>query len=199
MSSHAATVPASTSIESPLRITSGKLIMWFFLVSDAMSFAGLLAMYGVLRMGDPHWPNPQSKFDIPLTALNTFVLICSSLTMVKAFTAAKHGDGPGLQKWLLATMGGGAIFLGIQAYEWTHLITHGLSLHQPIGATFFILTGFHGFHVLSGVIYLTIIRFAARGGRYLGPDKSGPVEITGLYWHFVDLIWILVFTFVYLL
>jgi heme/copper-type cytochrome/quinol oxidase subunit 3 len=163
-------------------------------------------MYGVLRMGDPSWPNPQKVLDIPLTALNTFVLICSSLTMVKAFSAAGRGDGPGLQKWLLATIAGGATFLGIQAYEWTHLITHGsagvggpLTLKQPIGATFYILTGFHGFHVLSGVIYLTVIRFAARDGRYLGPDKSGPVEITGLYWHFVDLIWILVFTFVYLL
>jgi heme/copper-type cytochrome/quinol oxidase subunit 3 len=197
---HATTMNGIERYEAPLTPGWGKLMMWFFLCSDAMSFAGLLAAYAAVRMGDSQWPVPSSVLDVPLTALNTFILICSSVTMVKALSAIRHGSPKGLVRWLLGTMAGGATFLCIQAYEWTHLIVHdGLSAKTSLfGATFFILTGFHGCHVLSGVIYLGCIAFRAARGGYTRESNS-PVEIAGLYWHFVDLIWILVFTFVYLI
>src|SRR3982750_1002878 len=178
----------------------GKVGMWLFLVSDALTFGGLLAAYGALRIGNKEWPDPTKILDIPLTAFNTFVLICSSVSMVLAVSAVRHGDQKKLQRMLLLTILGGLTFLGIQAYEWTHLLGHeGLSLRKDLFcATFFSITGFHGFHVTCGVIYLIVILFQARRGAFTDPDNLR-VEIAGLYWHFVALVWILVFTFVYLL
>ncbi len=197
---HVATMNEIETYEASLTPGWGKLMMWIFLCSDAMSFAGLLAAYAAVRMGNPDWPVPSSILGVPLTALNTFILICSSVTMVKSLSAIKRGDQKGLVSWLLATILGGATFLGIQAYEWTHLIVHdGLTIQSSLfGATFFILTGFHGCHVFSGVAYLGCIAFKSARGGYTREHNS-PVEIAGLYWHFVDLIWILVFTFVYLI
>ena len=198
--SHAATLTHPETYESPLTPGWGKLMMWIFLCSDAMSFVGLLAAYGAVRIGSPDWPVPSTRLDVPLTALNTFILICSSVTMVKALSAIKRDDRKGLMLGLLGTILGGSTFLGIQAYEWTHLIVHeGLTIQSSLfGATFFILTGFHGCHVLSGVIYLSCIFVKGARGGY-SSEHCSPVEIAGLYWHFVDLIWILVFTFVYLI
>ena len=178
----------------------GKVGMWLFLASDALTFGGLLAAYGAMRTGSPDWPVPSSILNVPLTALNTFILICSSVTMVKALSAIRHGNQKGLQNYLLATAGGGLIFLSIQAYEWTRLIGHdGLSLRKDLFcATFFSLTGFHGFHVFSGVVYLLTIWVRARMGDFTAQNNHR-VEVAGLYWHFVDLVWILVFTFVYLI
>ncbi len=199
--SHAATMdaPLDPSTPSPLSPSWGKVMMWLFLMSDAMSFAGLLCAYGAVRMSNSLWPVPSSILGVPLTALNTFILICSSVTMVKAVAAIQKGDQIGLRKFLAFTMLGGATFLGIQAYEWTHLIREGLTAqHSLFGATFFALTGFHGCHVFSGVVYLGFILRAAFQGRY-SASRWTSVEVVGLYWHFVDLIWILVFTFVYLI
>ena len=197
---HVATMNEIERYEAPLTPGWGKLMMWIFLCSDAMSFAGLLAAYAAVRMGNPEWPVPSSVLDVPLTALNTFILICSSVTMVKGLSAIRRGDRRGLVLWLLGTMAGGSIFLGIQAYEWTHLIVHEhLTIQSSLfGATFFILTGFHGCHVFSGVVYLGCIALKGARGGYTQENNSS-VEIAGLYWHFVDLIWILVFTFVYLI
>jgi cytochrome c oxidase subunit III len=199
---HAAAMehPMDPAQPSPLSPNWGKIMMWLFLMSDAMSFAGLLCAYAAVRMSNPAvWPVPSSILGVPLTALNTFILICSSVTMVKAVSAIQKGDVVGLKRFLKWTMLGGASFLGIQAYEWTHLIHEGLSVGGSLfGATFFVLTGFHGCHVLSGVIYLGCILSAAARGRYTVHNWNS-VEIVGLYWHFVDLIWILVFTFVYLI
>ena len=241
--------------ESPLTPESwGKLGMWVFLAADAMSFGGLLAGYGALRYGDPTWPVPSHILGIQLTAFMTFLLICSSVTMVEALAAIRQGNREGLERFLLLTVVGGMMFLGFQAYEWTKLIVHeGQSIrNNNFGATFFLLTGFHGCHVFGGVTYLSAVL-----GRALRTDKLGAivvplitvictiamlyvtslmqsafvaivgslvaagvvfavssalrgprgaysvhsnneVEIAALYWHFVDLIWILVFTFVYL-
>jgi cytochrome c oxidase subunit 3 len=178
----------------------GKVGMWMFLVSDALTFGCLLAVYGAMRIGSSDWPNPATILDIPLTAFNTFVLICSSVTMVLAVAAVRQRDQKKLERNLLGTIIGGIIFLSIQAYEWTHLIKHeGMSLRKDLfSATFFSITGFHGFHVTCGVIYLMVILAKAKRGAFNNPDNTR-VEIAGLYWHFVDLIWILVFTFVYLL
>jgi heme/copper-type cytochrome/quinol oxidase subunit 3 len=192
--------------ETPLTPESwGKLGMWVFLVGDAMSFGTLLAGYGAVRFGSADWPKPSDVLGINLTAFMTFLLICSSVTMVKGLSAAQHDDQAGFRKFIGLTILGGLIFLGLQAYEWTKLITHeGLGFtSNPYGAslfgtTFFIITGFHGMHVTGGVVYLLCILIRGWGGIYSAHNYS-PVEILGLYWHFVDLVWIMVFTFVYLL
>lgn len=186
--------------ESPLTPESwGKLGMWTFLSADAMTFGALLAGYGALRYGDPTWPHPSTILGIPLTAFMTFLLICSSVTMVEGLAGVRQGNLGKFKRFIFLTVLGGALFLGLQAYEWTHLIQHGESIRKNnFGATFFVLTGFHGMHVFSGVVYLSVILLLGISGRFSAENNS-EVEIAGLYWHFVDLIWILVFTFVYLL
>jgi len=188
--------------EAPLTPENwGKLGMWLFLAGDAMSFGCLIVGYGILRHASTNWPVPKDVLGINLTAFMTFLLIVSSVWMVTALSAIKKGDMRKFQKFLGLTILGGIAFLGCQAYEWTHLITHrlpeaGISFSTSLFATtFFVLTGFHGMHVTGGVIYNTCVLSAVSRGRY----GSKHVEIAGLYWHFVDLVWILIFTFVYLL
>jgi cytochrome c oxidase subunit 3 len=193
----------------PFGVTNGKFAMWLFLGSDGMSFMGLIATYVALRLGNlATWPDPTTILNIPLTALNTFILICSSVTMVKAFAAAQEGNVAGLKKWLAFTMLGGMIFLGIQAYEYYHLTHEGLypwaltgtfleenpGKSSLFGATFYACTCFHGFHVLSGVIYLGLTLLFVTRGKW----SQSSIEIVGLYWHFVDLVWIVIFTIIYL-
>jgi len=194
--------PSVEPAESPLTPESwGKLGMWVFLAGDAMSFGGLIVGYGLLRHASSNWPVPSQVLGINLTALMTFLLICSSVTMVLSLSAITRGDMRGFKKFLLLTILGGIAFLGCQAYEWTHLLTErlpelGFSFTTHLFATtFFVLTGFHGMHVTGGVIYNICVLAACLRGRY-GPKH---VEIAGLYWHFVDLVWILIFTFVYLI
>ncbi len=191
--------------ETPLTPESwGKLGMWVFLAGDAMSFGTLLAGYAILRGNSANWPVPVDVLGISLTAFMTFLLICSSVTMVKGLDAIKRGDQEGLVKYMWLTVGGGLIFLALQAYEWTHLIQVGLHLSANkwgdslFGTTFYIITGFHGMHVTGGVIYLAVIAMRGQKGVYSSTNWN-EVEIAGLYWHFVDLVWILVFTFIYLL
>jgi heme/copper-type cytochrome/quinol oxidase subunit 3 len=198
---HHAVEPA----ESPLTPESwGKLGMWMFLAGDAMSFGALLAGYGALRAGSADWPVPADVLGIQLTAFMTFLLICSSVTMVLALAGIQRGDMAALKKFLALTICGGLLFLGMQAYEWTHLIHEGLGLAgnkwgaSLFGTTFFCITGFHGAHVTGGVIYLGTYLVRALMGR-LNSGHANQIEIAALYWHFVDLVWILVFTFVYLL
>jgi cytochrome c oxidase subunit 3 len=201
---HTAAQPA----ESPLTPESwGKLGMWVFLAGDAMSFGALLVGYGLLRYVSSNWPLPSQTLGISLTAFMTFLLICSSVTMVKGLEAVKNNDRGMAKMYLLLTALGGLGFLGLQAYEWTHLIHEGLKLWENpwgsslFGTTFFIITGFHGMHVTGGVIYLLVmLSIVSKPTTALGPGWAyNVVEICGLYWHFVDLIWIMVFTFVYLL
>ncbi len=202
MSEAAATHAVIEPQESPLTPENwGKLGMWLFLAGDAMSFGGLIVGYGILRHASRDWPVPKDVLGINLTAFMTFLLIVSSVTMVLSLSAIQKHDMPRFKKFLGLTILGGLIFLGCQAYEWTHLITErmpeiGLSFSTHLFATtFFILTGFHGMHVTGGVIYNTCVLAAVSRGRY----EAKHVEIAGLYWHFVDLVWILIFTFVYLL
>jgi heme/copper-type cytochrome/quinol oxidase subunit 3 len=198
---HSAVEPA----ESPLTPESwGKLGMWVFLVGDAVGFGTLLAGYGGMRAMSADWPTPYDVLGINLTAAMTFLLICSSVTMVKALEWLGRGDKGRAKLFLLVTATGGAIFVGLQAYEWQHLIHQGLHINgNPWGASlfgtsFFLITGFHGLHVTGGVIYLlATIGVVSRRAR--PEDSYNFVEITGLYWHFVDLVWIMVFTFMYLL
>jgi heme/copper-type cytochrome/quinol oxidase subunit 3 len=201
MTTHSMVEPA----ESPLTPESwGKLGMWMFLAGDAVGFGVLLASYGALRATSTDWPSPYEVLGINLTAAMTFLLICSSVTMVKALEWLGRGDRDRAVKFLLYTAAGGAIFVGLQAYEWSHLIHAGLHINgnpwgsSLFGASFFLVTGFHGLHVTGGVIYLlAIARYVLNRPQ---PEASyNAVEIVGLYWHFVDLVWIMVFTFMYLL
>jgi heme/copper-type cytochrome/quinol oxidase subunit 3 len=166
-----------------------------------MSFGCLIVGYGILRHASTKWPVPAQVLGINLTAFMTFLLIVSSVWMVLALAAIQEGNKTRFNKFLGLTILGGAMFLGCQAYEWTHLLEHRLPelniffSTDLFATTFFILTGFHGMHVTGGVIYNTCVLAAVNRGRY----QAKHVEIAGLYWHFVDLVWILIFTFVYLL
>jgi heme/copper-type cytochrome/quinol oxidase subunit 3 len=200
--SEAAVMHSAESAESPLTPENwGKLGMWVFLAADAMSFGGLIVGYALLRHASAQWPVPAQTLGINLTAFMTFLLIVSSVTMVLSLSAIQNGDMRRFKKFLLLTIVGGLLFLGCQAYEWTHLITErlpevGISFTSHLFATtFFVLTGFHGMHVTGGVIYNSCVLAACLRGRY----GAKHVEIAGLYWHFVDLVWILIFTFVYLI
>jgi heme/copper-type cytochrome/quinol oxidase subunit 3 len=185
------------------KATPGKICMWLFLVTDAMSFSGFLIGYGVLRSSKV-WPTPADHLGVALSAFATFILICSSVSMVLSIDGCRLKDRAKMLRWLKVTIGGGILFLCIQVYEYYHLVHQGLSLSHFIGgqnlfgATFYMVTGFHGLHVLSGVIYLICEYINAHRGDY-DNGNYGRLEILGLFWHFVDLVWILVFTFIYLL
>ncbi len=192
-------VAHAIEFDTPTGIPNRKLGVWLFLVSEVMFFTALIGAYIVLRLGNPAWPVPSTILNIPLTGLNTFLLIVSSVTLVRAFAAAQDGNARGLRLGLVATVLLGATFLGIQAFEYHKLVHHGLTPSSSIfGSCFFTLTGFHGLHVLGGVIWLTIVTIKAFGGVYDDGRHLG-VELAGLYWHFVDLVWILLFTIVYLI
>jgi heme/copper-type cytochrome/quinol oxidase subunit 3 len=203
--SQAAAHPAIEPAETPLTPESwGKLGMWIFLVGDAVGFGTLLASYGGMRATSGDWPSPYDVLGINLTAFMTFLLICSSVTMVKALEWLGRGDRIRARTFLAYTAIGGAIFVGLQAYEWSKLIHEGLHINgnpwgsSLFGTSFFLITGFHGLHVTGGVLYLlAMIRYVTN--RPAPMASYNAVEITGLYWHFVDLVWIMVFTFLYLL
>ncbi len=180
--------------------TTGKLGMWLFIIVDGLSFTGLLIAGIALRAASPEiWPVAGELLNIPLTAFNTFLLICTSFTMVMALNCVQKGDQTGLKKFLGLTMAGGVVFLGIQVYEYSHFIMVDFLPSTSIyAAIFYVTTCFHGLHVLSGVIYIACILRMAGLNAY-SADNWDHVEILGLFWHFVDLVWILVFTIIYLI
>jgi len=238
---------------SPLKASYGKIMMWFFLLSDAFTFSGLLITYGLLRYSHPayqgkvsdfvpsqeYWPIPEKVFDgvpflhgisIPLAfvGLMTFILILSSVTMVLAVEAGHRMDRKNVMKWMLWTIVGGLTFLGCQAFEWSHFIAgsgkagwgidlngdgilqagvdfFGANLHmneygpQLFADLFFFITGFHGTHVFSGVVLNSIVFYQASVGVFERRGHYEMIEKVGLYWHFVDLVWVFVFTFFYLI
>ena len=176
-----------------------KLLMWIFLGSDCLFFGALIATYMVYRGQSLNGPYPVDIIDVPITTISTFVLLCSSFGMVQALAATIRNDQKAIQIWLLATAAMGAVFIGFQIYEFNAFKNEGLTLGSNLfGASFFTLTGFHGAHVTLGIIWLLGLFFAARKGR-LGPATSLDVEIMGLYWHFVDIVWIVIFTLLYLI
>jgi heme/copper-type cytochrome/quinol oxidase subunit 3 len=227
---HAAALPhpAHTLAEEGLGVYTQKLGMWVFLCSEVMFFTALIGSYIILRWGSAQtWPRPGDVLNIPLTALNTFILICSSVSMVKAYAAAVHDDQRGLRMWLLLTVLGGAVFVSVQAFEYWKLSHEGFlpsgfregsefferaarglvagatggtvepAAANLFGSTFYTMTGFHGFHVTCGVICMAYVWLKSLRGGYTQQDYRG-VEVIGLYWHFVDLVWIILFTIVYL-
>jgi heme/copper-type cytochrome/quinol oxidase subunit 3 len=180
-------------------VDNRKLGVWTFLGSEVMFFSGLIVTYLVMRGRSTNGPFPHEVLGVPLVGFNTFVLICSSMTMVTALAAIQKGNPAAMRKWLIATAVLGLVFLSGQAFEFTTLFARGLTPSTNLfGATFFTLTGFHGTHVLVGVIWiLFVLARAFRGG--ITAENHLAVELVGLYWHFVDIVWIIIFTLVYLL
>jgi len=239
-STHAAAAPGRSEWDggvSPMGASYGKLMMWFFLLSDAFTFSALLITYGLVRsshhgyvgavddfvFSQAYWPIPEIvyqsipffhgvKAPLVFVGIMTFILIMSSVTMVLAVEAGHRMDRKAVEKWMLWTIVGGIAFLSCQAWEWTHFI-HGVEIdgalvhaglsHNPYGppdfaAFFFFITGFHGFHVFSGVCLNFLIYYNTVMGVYDRRGHYEMVEKVGLYWHFVDLVWVFVFTFFYL-
>ena len=194
--------PAAAMEERPFAIPSKKLVMWLFIISDAVTFAAILFAYGYLRNATPDWPRP-FKFSpsIVNVIFMTFILVTSSLTMLLGVRAAKAGDKSGAVRWTFITAAGGVLFALLHIREWLGLIHEGVRLFQNpwgsglFGAAFFSITGLHLAHVTGGVIALVIVALRYKRGRY----NSDDIEVCGLYWHFVDLVWMFVVPFVYLL
>ena len=234
----------------PMKASYGKLMMWFFLVSDTFTFSALLVSYGLVRFSYPayagkvadfvsspaYWPIPEKVFDalpfmhglhapLVFVGIMTFILILSSVTMVLAVEAGHRMDRAAVEKYMLWTILGGATFLGCQAWEWTHFIhgtdngtvikelvdgswvsktVFGANLTQnqygppAFADLFFFITGFHGTHVFSGVVLNYLIFYRTSTGFYDRRGSYEMVEKVGLYWHFVDLVWVFVLTFFYL-
>jgi cytochrome c oxidase subunit III len=186
---------------SPYAVGSKKLGMWLFIVSDAITFGALLITYSYVRVGSLAWPRPFAGPSIANATVMTAVLLSSSVTMVLAVRAAKLEERSGVVGWLLATMLGGILFDVLHLREWLGLIEEGVRLFKnpwgtPLfGATFFGLTGLHMTHVTIGVVYLGIVAFGISRSKFTEED----VEVSGLYWHFVDLVWMFIFPLVYLM
>jgi cytochrome c oxidase subunit 3 len=204
-----------SSDKQTFHVPWGKAMMWIFLLSDTFIFSCFLTSYMNVRMSSPvPWPNPSEVFaltmfgqSIPLIliAIMTFVLITSSGTMAMAVNFGYRGDRAKAAALMLMTAAFGAIFVGMQAFEWTKLIEEGVRPWvnpmgaEQFGAAFFMITGFHGLHVSAGVVYLVIVALKVLRGDYeRDGGKYEIVEITGLYWHFVDLVWVFIFAFFYL-
>ena len=186
---------------SPWDLSWGKLMMWLFLISDAMTFAALLVGLWVARLGSPAWPNRLEIMNLRFVAAMTVILICSSTTMALAVYAARQGARRQAVWFLAATIAAGCLFAGMPATEWSHFIREGARLTgNPWGVpafsfTFFVITGLHGAHVLGGIVYLWIM--ADRIAR--GLSSAEGLEIAGLYWGFVDLVWVFIWSSIYLL
>jgi cytochrome c oxidase subunit III len=185
--------------EPAFSIPAKKMAMWLFIIADSATFAGCLVVYGFIRNGTADWPRPFHS--ITNVAIMTFVLLTSSLTMLAGIHSAQKGDKTGAFRWVIITAVLGVVFAVLHIHEWMELIDKGMTLFQnpygtPLfGAAFYSVTGLHLLHVTGGVIALIAVGIRYMGGRY----KAEDLEVTGLYWHFVDLVWMFVVPFMYLL
>jgi cytochrome c oxidase subunit III len=193
------------------RLPSRKLSVWLFLGTEIVFFSALILMYVVLRVTSPNWPGleqVQEVLNIPLTALNTFILILSSVSVVLALDSIQHGNRRSMVRWLAVTFVLGATFLSVQGFEYFKLFNEGLTITKVpaamkgydthFGTTFYTMTGFHRMHVLAGLLTLGGVLVKAWRGHYT-PENHDGVENFGLYWHFVDAVWIVLFTIAYIL
>jgi heme/copper-type cytochrome/quinol oxidase subunit 3 len=189
---------APQHLETNTGLDNRKLLMWLFLGSECLFFGSFISAYILYRNRNVNGPYAEDLFDIPFTSVSSFVLLMSSVTMVLALAAIQQGDMRRMRIWLIATSLLGTSFLGGQAYEFTHFYREGLHLDTNVfGTTFFVLTGFHGAHVSVGVLILMSIVAASLRGK-LTSEHALTVELAGLYWHFVDIVWIVIFTLIYL-
>ena len=200
----------SEQAHSVTGIDSRKLLMWIFLASDCLFFGALISTYMIFKGNIPNPPYPTDRtvngeffhglLNIPLTSASTFVLLMSSVAMVLAVYGAQNNNLKMMKGWLLSTIGLGIFFLLFQVYEFRHFLHEGLGLStNQFGASFYLMTGFHGVHVGIGVIILISLLFGSFRRNSLGPDTGFHIETAGLYWHFVDIVWIVIFTLVYLM
>jgi heme/copper-type cytochrome/quinol oxidase subunit 3 len=196
---HAAAIAQDDHHYTSTGLSSWKVGFWTFIGSECLFFATLISTYMVYKGRSIVGPYPEEILDIPLTTVSTFVLLMSSLAMVLALDGVQRGSRKLALIWLGAVILLGATFLGFQVYEFNHFVHQGLTIGTNVfGSSFFVLTGFHGAHVAVGIIWmLTLWILAARNK--LPTSGSLKVEIAGLYWHFVDVVWIVIFTLVYLI
>jgi heme/copper-type cytochrome/quinol oxidase subunit 3 len=188
----------SSLLDTTTGLDNRKMFMWVFLASECLFFGALISTYLIYRGKSLVGPYPHEVFNIPYTSISAFVLLMSSLTMVLALGALRRGDHRGLRIWLLATALLGCVFLGGQVFEFTVFYREGVSLSTNLfGTSFFVLTGFHGAHVTVGVIILLSFWVMSMRG-LVSQQQSLNVELAGLYWHFVDVVWIVIFTVIYL-
>ena len=200
----AATTVAHTTVDddhedhTSTGISNIKLAMWVFLGSECLLFGGLISTYLLYKTKGDGQTLPTDVFDIPFTSISSFVLLMSSLTMVLALSAVGRGEVERGRVWLLTTAMLGGIFIGGQVYEFTSFYREGVGFTtSPASSAFFTLTGFHGIHVSVGILMLMSLFVASVKGN-LTKDNAETVEIVGLYWHFVDVVWIFIFTVIYL-
>ncbi len=192
-------VPPPDHDHTTTGLDNTKMAMWAFLGSECLFFGSLISTYLLYRNRVVSGPTPHEIYDIPYTSVSSFVLLMSSLTMVLALAAIQRGDHRGLRVWLLATAFLGMVFIGGQIYEFTTFVEEGLTLStSTFGSSFFVLTGFHGAHVTVGILMLLALVGMSLIGRIPQQDAR-KVELVGLYWHFVDIVWIVIFTVVYLI
>jgi cytochrome c oxidase subunit 3/cytochrome o ubiquinol oxidase subunit 3 len=186
------------ALHSTTGLSNNKLAMWLFLASECLLFGGLISTYMLYRGRVSRGPRPENIYDIPFTSVSSFVLLMSSLTMVLALAAIQRGDQHRTRTWLLATALLGMTFISGQIYEFTIFVHKGFTVHTSVaGASFYILTSFHGAHVTVGVLLLgSIVALSMRGK--ITQESALNIELAGLYWHFVDVVWIVIFTLVYL-
>lgn len=195
MEGHSAGLMAGTPFSMPTK----KFAMWLFIIADTMTFAACLVAYGFLRNGTANWPRPFHS--ITNVAIMTFILLTSSLTMLLAVQAARAGDKAGAFRWTMITAVAGILFAFLHVREWLGLIDEGMTLFKNpwgtglFGASFFSITGLHLTHVTCGIIALIAVGLRYKTGRYNADD----IEVLGLYWHFVDLVWMFVFPLLYLM
>ena len=195
---HVAAAHPTTAHHTSTGLTNEKLAMWVFLGSECLLFGGLISTFLLYRNREVDLP-VADLYDIPFTSVSSFVLLMSSLTMVLAVSAIKRGDGRQTRVWLMTTALLGASFVAGQVYEFTVFYREGLGYTTNLqSSAFYTLTGFHGVHVSLGIVMLLSSVVMSLRGR-LGPERSEAVEIVGLYWHFVDVVWIVIFTVVYLI
>jgi heme/copper-type cytochrome/quinol oxidase subunit 3 len=185
--------------ETALGVSNPKLGMWVFIGSECLFFGAMISTYLLYVGRTQDGPTPSSIFDIPFTSVSTFILLMSSLAMVLALAAVQIGDMRRFRVWILATALLGGTFLAGQFYEFTVFVAEGMKLEtSPFTSSFFMLTSFHGLHVAIGILMLVALWAISMGGR-IGQHNSEVVENIGLYWHFVDIVWILIFTVIYLI
>jgi heme/copper-type cytochrome/quinol oxidase subunit 3 len=194
-----APVEASAGHHSSTGLSNEKLAMWAFLGSDCLLFGGLISVFLIYRnKGVVEGPEVAELYDIPFTSVSSFVLLMSSLTMVLALAAIQRGEHRRLRTWLVTTALLGSVFIAGQVYEFSAFVKEGLGYTTNLqSSAFYTLTGFHGVHVSIGILLLLSLFVMSLRGK-LPTERSETVEIIGLYWHFVDVVWILIFTVVYL-
>jgi len=192
-------VAAAGHLETSTGLDNRKLLMWLFLGSECLFFGSLIAAYLLYRDRSTVGPYPEDLFDIPFTSVSAFQLLMSSVSMVLALAAIQRGNLRGMQIWLATTAILGILFVSGQAFEFTEFYRNGLTLETNLfGTTFFVLTGFHGAHVTIGVLILLSLLVVSFKGK-ISAANSLNIELAGLYWHFVDIVWIVIFTLVYLI